>query len=293
MPVERHSPDKLTLPDGIGLGPKPGDDDDALDPADDGEDEIDPAFYANGGVVFSEDELGAFGELKGTRVLHLTYGCSEETLSLVNLGATVTEVGDDGSTAELADAAGLTVEFVEDDPGMLSDHFREHRAFDLVYSGFGALAWVDSIADWAAGIAAVLVPGGKLVLYEEHPFAYVAEIAESGGLQVANSYFGDYGDDTGGEDGPDPLAPDAPEMDPEAIEEALAVLDGEAGPSWTVGDLVGTLGQAGLAVIDLQEFGDCDRYETALDRLAESGAADEDLAKLPAALLLVAVRLPA
>jgi hypothetical protein len=75
---------------------------------------------------------------------------------------------------------------------------------------------------------------------------------------------------------------------------------------WTLGDLIGALGLNGFGVVDLQEFVTSDRYETALDRLlgetddeeagdedAFDGGVDEDeLSKVPAALLLVAVKLP-
>jgi SAM-dependent methyltransferase len=297
----------------------PDDRDPALLPDDDhdGNEEIDPAFYANGGIVFNDDERGALGDVTGLRVLHLTWGCTEESLSLVNMGATVTEVGDDGSTAALAAAAGLSIEFVEDDPGALSMEFRESRAFDVVYSGYGALDWVTNFDDWASGIADILVPGGKLVIYDEHPFSYVFDADDSGRLTVANSYFGDFGDDTGGEfdaedldaedDGDDERGSEdeRPTREEPVVEREgpFTILDttgdddeddeedpgdqGEMG--WTLGDLFGALGTHGLVVKDLQEFETSERYETPLDRLV--GEVDDDeLGRIPAALLVVAVK---
>ena len=296
-------------------------DDEHNDPAlIDGEDseeagEVDPAFYANGGVVFNDDELGAIGDVTGLRVLHLTWGCTEESPSFANLGATVTEVGDDGSTQELAAAAGLTVEFVEDDPGALSMAFRESRTFDLVYSSYGALDWVTNFDDWASGIADVLVPGGRLIIYDEHPFSYVFDEDGEGSLVVANSYFGAYGDDTGGEfdddaeddedesgededqpatapvvlhQGPFTIRDGAQDELEDGEEEEDPGDQGEQG--WTLGDLIGALGNNGLLIKDLQEFETSERYETPLDRLA--GEIDEDeLARIPSAILVVAVKL--
>ncbi|MFN0096965.1 MAG: class I SAM-dependent methyltransferase [Dehalococcoidia bacterium] len=276
------------------------------DDDEDGQEEIDPAFYANGGIIFNEDELGALGELTGLRVLHLTWGCSEESPSLANMGAIVTEVGDDGTTAGLATAAGLSIEFVEDDPGGLSMAFRESRAFDVVYSGYGALDWVTDFDDWASGIADVLVPGGKLVIYDEHPFSYVFDSDERGRLTVTNSYFGDYGDDSGGEFDDEDEDDDLDEDDaPEPVierEGPFTIVDntvdeddeeedpGDQGDQgWTLGDLFGALGTHGLVVKDLQEFRTSERYETPLDRLV--GEVDGfDLDRVPSALLVVAVK---
>lgn len=263
-------------------------------------DEVDPAFYANGGVIFSDDERGALGDLTGKRVLHLTFGCSEEGPSLVNMGAVVTEVGDDGTTAELAAAAGLKIEFVEDEPAGLSMDFRKRR-FDVVYSSFGSIDWVADLEQWAGGISDVLELGGRLVIYDEHPFSYVLGANDSGELVVTTNYFGGLGDDAGGEFDDDAESDDADleadeEIDPphgglhltDDDEDGLKDLE-EADSGWTLGDLVGSLGQHGLAILDLQEFETSDRYETPIDRLA--GEVDEgDLLKVPSALLIVAVR---
>ena len=255
----------------------------------DEEEEVDPAFYANGGVIFSDDERGALGDVTGKRVLHLTFGCSEEGPSLVNMGATVTEAGDDGTTRALAEAAGLSIEFVDEAPAALSAAFCDTRRFDVVYSSYGAMDWIADFDSWAEGVSTLLEPGGKLVVYDEHPFAYVFDADDGGRLIAATSYFGGLGDDVGGEF-------DLPEEEPEdqsaaaAEEEATGNTDAdEAG--WTLGDLIGALGQNGLAVIDLQEFETSDRYETPLDRLADE-VDQAELAKVPSALLLVAIKLP-
>jgi hypothetical protein len=258
------------------------DDELALD--DEGENEVDPEFYGHGGIVFNEDERTALGDVTGKRVLHLTYGCSEESLSLVNMGAQVTEAGDDGTTRALAEAAGLQVEFVDDTPSDLSAEFRAARRFDIVYSGYGAVDWVGGdLETWASGIHDVLVPGGRLVLYDEHPFSYTVGPSDGGGLEVVNSYFGSLTDDTGevDDDREDDGASQPDDEDADAEDE----------PGWTLGDLIGTLGAAGLATVDLQEFTTSERYETPTDRLADE--VDEELLnRVPSALLLVAVRLP-
>lgn len=267
----------------------------ADDPSLDGSEEVDPAFYANGGVIFSDDELGVFGDLHGKRVLHLTIGCTEEGPSFVNLGATVTEVGDEGETQALATAAGLTIEFVEDEPAALSAQFCDTRKFDMVYCSWGVMDWIGDFEAWAEGVAAVLPPGGRLVLYDEHPFSYVFGVTEDGQPVAVNSYFGEFGDDAGGED--EDEATDDGEAPPPHEDLITSLLhdddDNEVADDsgWTLGDLIGALGTKGFGVIDLQEFETSDRYETALDVIAAE-MDEEELGLVPSALLLVAVRLP-
>lgn len=256
-------------------------------------------------MAFSEDELGALGDLRGKRVLHVTFGCVDESVMLAKLDARVTVVGDEGEGPVLAAREGVSgaTEFVDDDAGALSFDFRTGRTFDLVYSGFGALGWVPSLADWASGIAAVLEAGGRLVVYDEHPFAFTAGPDDTGGLAITSSYFGSGPDDMGGEsdlesEGEHPDERGAQAAAAGSLADALASDDAaadaeaeEESGDWTLGDLVGALGGAGLAVIDLQEFRTSERYETALDVLGDE--VDEDVLDcVPSAMLLVAVKLP-
>lgn len=231
--------------------------------------EIDPNFYQNGGVTLSEPEIEALGELHGRRILVLGAGNGEDICSLINLGANVFVIDDDESiepARDLVQGAGLQAEFIVDDPSMLSVDNR-NADFDLVYSGFGAIDWVDDLDSWAGGIADSLRSDGRLVAYDEHPIGYVFG-ADDGSLTVENSYFG----------------ADA--------EPGAGTVDGESadnGPTWTVGDIITALGANGLATLTLAEFSESDRFESVLDRLAD---VDQDqLALIPSTLLLVAQKL--
>jgi SAM-dependent methyltransferase len=232
--------------------------------------DIDPAFYAHGGIALSEAELQVLGELQGRRVLMVGAGNGEDAASLVNLGATLTVVDDEESIepprALLAEA-GLEAEFFIDAPMALSVDLR-NTDFDLVYSGFGAIDWMDDIGGWAGGIADCLKSGGRLVVYDEHPFAYTFAEADDH-LRVAYSYFG------------------AGDVDDEsdANEE-----ESDDGPTWTLGDIVTALGANGLATISLLELRESNRFESPLDRLGD--ASYDEVARVPGAFLLVAVKLP-
>ena len=72
------------------------------------------------------------------------------------------------STRKLSATSGTQVDFVESDlygaPDVLDSH-----AFDLVYTGIGALCWLPDIERWAAVVASLLAPGGRLFMREGHP----------------------------------------------------------------------------------------------------------------------------
>ncbi len=240
--------------------------------------EVDPEFYRNGGVSLSESELAALGDLHGRSLLILGAGNGEDVLSLINLGAKVTVVDSQAELErpfELAEAAGLEAAWFDDNPGAPSDEIRTGD-YDVVYSGFGALDWVSDLDDWASGVADCLKTGGTLVVYDEHPFAYVFG-QDEGRLVVQNSYFGS-------EDLAADAAGDAPGGDGDG---GMDDTDPQFG--WMLGDLVSAIGANGLATLSLLEFPESERFETAMDRLDDIDFDEREC--IPAALLLVAVKL--
>lgn len=46
------------------------------------------------------------------------------------------------------------------------------ETFDLVYTGVGALCWLPDVARWARVAAALLRPGGRLFIREDHPMLW-------------------------------------------------------------------------------------------------------------------------
>jgi SAM-dependent methyltransferase len=252
----------------------------ALEESDD-EGDVDPEFYRHGGVSLSESEREVLGDLTGRRVLVVQAGTGEDVLSLRNLGADVTVVDDEESLSqvrELAVAAGIEVTFVEDDPGDLAAALRS-GAYDVAYSGFAAIEWVPSLSDWASGISGALKAGGKLVVYDEHPFAKVfGEGGESEEhLFVANSYFGEVAE-WEDDEATDTAPSDEEDAGPELAE-----------PTWTLGDIVNALGSNGMAVVALREFPESDRFETSLDALVDVDY--DEASRIPAVMLMVAIKL--
>lgn len=236
--------------------------------------DVDPAFYGAGGSCLSVSEAEVLGDIRGLKALVVPAGTGEEALSLKNIGASVT-VLDTGegldATRALAAAAGLEIAFIDDDANGIDVDHRD-ASFGLVYSPWGSIDWLDNLDDWARGLADMLRPGGRLVCYDEHPVAYMMA-ADGDRLVVANSYFGEPidADDDGEPDGP---------VEIQGHERTTF--------SWTIGDLVSSLGAAGLATVLLEEFPESDRFQTPLDQFG--GVSLDTLWRVPSALLLAAIK---
>jgi SAM-dependent methyltransferase len=149
----------------------------------------DPAYISEV-VTF---DLPLLGSVAGARGLHLQCHIGTDTISLARLGARMT--GLDFSPASLAEARGLAqrtgdeVEFVEAEAYAAVDVLGG-GGFDLVYTGIGALIWLPDIARWAAVVAALLRPGGRLFLREGHPMLNtLADARPDGLLVVEHPYF--------------------------------------------------------------------------------------------------------
>jgi SAM-dependent methyltransferase len=169
-------------------------------------DERAPAHAASAGYALSrfiEDptflsdvvrfDLPRLGAIRGLRGVHLQCHIGTDTISLARLGARMT--GLDLSPESLAQARGLaartgaSVEFVEADCYEAVTALGA-GAFDLVFTGIGALCWLPSIRRWADVVAQLLVPGGRLFIREGHPMLWsLADVGPDGLLIVDLPYF--------------------------------------------------------------------------------------------------------
>lgn len=134
------------------------------------------------------------GRLDGLDVVHLQCHVGTDTVSLARLAArSVTGLDFSPSALEvargLADRAGVNVQFVESDVYGAVAALGAER-FDLVYTGVGALCWLPSIADWAATVASLLRPGGRLFIREAHPVLWsLCDPRPDGLLVIEYPYF--------------------------------------------------------------------------------------------------------
>jgi SAM-dependent methyltransferase len=138
-------------------------------------------------------DLPRLGDLRGLRGVHLQCHIGTDTLSLSRLGAQMS--GLDFSAPALAEArslaerAGADIDYVQGDVDDAPD-LLGRAGFDLVFTGVGALCWLPRIDRWAAVVAELLRPGGRLFLREGHPMMWTLQVPrEDGLLVVVDPYF--------------------------------------------------------------------------------------------------------
>jgi SAM-dependent methyltransferase len=150
----------------------------------------DPAFLSTT-VRF---DLPRLGDLRGLRGLHLQCHIGTDTISLSRLGARMTGLDfSPASIAEgrrLAERLGDPTDFVESDVYAAADVLPE-RAFDLVFTGVGALCWLPSVDRWARVVGRLLKPGGRLFIREGHPALWAVDDdrGDSGRIVLRYPYF--------------------------------------------------------------------------------------------------------
>lgn len=125
-------------------------------------------------------ELGELGDVSGKTLLHLQCHFGKDTMSWARLGATVTGVDFSDKAIEIARrlSAELSIPaaFVRSDiyalPAALSGQF------DIVFTSYGAICWLNDLDEWARIAANYLKPGGVFYIAEFHPFLMVFEDTE-------------------------------------------------------------------------------------------------------------------
>lgn len=146
--------------------------------------------YALSSVV--EFDRGYLGDLSDLSVVHLQCHLGTDTVSLARLGAAVTGIDFSEPAIEvardLADRCGVSARFVVGDihraPTLLGE------TYDMVYTGVGAIPWLPDIGAWAAVVAELLRPGGRLHMTEGHPMAMVfSDAATPDSLSIDYPYF--------------------------------------------------------------------------------------------------------
>ena len=207
-------------------------------------------FFLSGGSALTEGELAAFGDVCGSRVLHLACSTGDESLSFAQRGAEVTGV--DIAPSHLATArskaaaVGVGVTYLEQDMMALDPDL---TGFDLIYISWRGLCWAPSITAWAQLVAGRLGRGGNLAISEHHPIWEVLSVAEDGSTVVCGDYFGR------GRDG---------YADPAKAPEITRSVGGADLPHrgfvWNLGAVVTAVLEAGLTVRSLRELPDSDMY---------------------------------
>ncbi|MGW4975785.1 class I SAM-dependent methyltransferase [Streptomyces mirabilis] len=127
---------------------------------------LDPARW------FAAFEWEDLGDLAGLDVLHLQCHLGTETIAFAERGART--VGLDISEASVAAAADIAARAGADVTYVRANVYDavealDGRRFDVIYTGKGALCYLPDLDRWAAVIAQLLRPGGRLYIAEFHP----------------------------------------------------------------------------------------------------------------------------
>lgn len=210
-------------------------------------------------LLFRED-YALLGPLAGKSLLHLQCNAGQDTLCLARRGATVTGVDISEEAIEFARALArdseIPAEFERADVyDWLPQAAAEGRRFDLVYSSYGWIGWLSDLRAWARGVAALLRPGGRLVVLEFHPFAFMFDRQR----RLAYSYFGAaQGEVIANPEGVDDYVADAGQaLAPSGYDESPAPF---ANPhpthefAWTIADLQHAVREAGLEFERFEEW---------------------------------------
>ncbi|HET7480450.1 MAG TPA: methyltransferase [Rubrobacteraceae bacterium] len=133
-------------------------------------------FFRGGGNTLFPEERELLGDLEGKTLAHLQCNTGGDSISLAKLGAVVTgvDISDEAvlSARELSEKTGIPAAFERADLyDWLEESARGGHRFDVVYASYGVVCWLPDLAGWAAGIAAILEPGGRFVLVDFHPVA--------------------------------------------------------------------------------------------------------------------------
>jgi SAM-dependent methyltransferase len=207
------------------------------------------ALIRSGGVNLFGIEVGLIGDLHGRcrRAIHLQCAGGRDTLSLWNLGAAEV-VGVDfsarmlGLAARLTAATGAPARWIQAD--VLDTPHELDGSADLVYTGRGSLIWLQDLDAWAAVVARLVAPGGRLVLFEGHPAEWLFD-ADADGRWIATDY--DY---FGGPEASKGWAPEY--IDRLSIDDAEQ--SWKFARAWTLGEIVTALLRTDLRLDAVAEY---------------------------------------
>jgi SAM-dependent methyltransferase len=131
------------------------------------------AFLA-GKNSLKKPELEVLGDVNGKRILHLQCHFGQDTLSLARMGGKVT--GIDFSEVAIENAIRINEELGLDAQFICSDVcdllIELYNQFDIIFTSYGTIGWFPDLEPWAETIKNALVPGGKFIMVDFHPFVW-------------------------------------------------------------------------------------------------------------------------
>jgi SAM-dependent methyltransferase len=128
----------------------------------------------------------SLGDLTKKRILHIRCRTGEATEELAALGAVATGVDPSEEDLEVARERAPSILWVHAEPDALPRELKRER-FELVYCGPGTLEETRDLEALTRGARNALRPAGDLLLFDEHPVAWVVD----GLMHWRDNYFGE------------------------------------------------------------------------------------------------------
>ncbi len=136
-------------------------------------------------------ETEELGEVSGRSLLHLQCHFGMDTISWARKGAIVTGADYSENAVNLArklsEELGVKAEFVHSDVYGLPEVLE--GKFDVVYTSYGVLCWLDDLKRWADVVGHFLKDGGVFYIVENHPFFVDVLEEEKGRFFTKYPYF--------------------------------------------------------------------------------------------------------
>lgn len=147
--------------------------------------------FIAGKTTLNSIELEELGDVAGKSLLHLQCHFGLDTLSWARDGARVTGVDFSEEAIklarELAEGTGLDARFIQANIYHLPEVLDEQ--FDIVFTSYGVLCWLNDVNHWAEIVAHFLKPGGTFYIAEFHPVLWMFDNEAEDDFHLICSYF--------------------------------------------------------------------------------------------------------
>ena len=186
------------------------------------------------------EEVEALRDVKGKSLLHLQCHFGQDTLSWARMGAVATGVDISSEALRAAKAISSELEipasFVESNILDLKETLDDK--FDIVFTSYGTVGWLNDLNKWADVIHHFLNPGGTFYMIDFHPFIWMWNDERS---KIEFSYFNSKE--------PIVLQETGTYADPSAALERTEY-------SWNHGmsEIIGSLLRSGLKLVEFNEY---------------------------------------
>jgi ubiquinone/menaquinone biosynthesis C-methylase UbiE len=143
--------------------------------------------FMKGKTSLNHIEIEELGDITGKKLLHLQCHFGMDTLSLARQGANVVGVDISDTSIqkanELSNELKIPAKFIRSNVYDIDNVLNE--TFDIVYTSYGAINWLDDLDKWAKIIKRFLNPNGMFYIVEFHPFIYTL----NDNSEIVDSYF--------------------------------------------------------------------------------------------------------